>query len=97
MEAVLTVIFALLGAAIGSFLNVCIDRLPAGKSIISPPSHCDACQRRLTPAEMVPIFSYLWLHGRCRYCSIHIPLRVPAVELATALLFALLSWPYGPG
>lgn len=90
------VLFALLGLAGGSFFNLCIDRLPLGKSIIRPPSYCDSCQHRLKASDLVPVFSYLWLHGSCRYCSAHIPLRLPAVELATALLFALLSWHYGP-
>ena len=91
------VLFALLGLAVGSFLNLCIDRLPLGKSMIRPPSHCDSCQHRLNAGDLVPVFSYLWLHGRCRYCGAHIPFRLPAVELATVLLFALLSWHYGPG
>jgi len=95
MTALEIVLFALLGLAVGSFLNLCIDRLPLGKSIISPPSHCDACQQRLKTWDLVPLFSYLWLRGRCRYCGAHIPRRLPLVELATALLFALLSWQYG--
>jgi len=89
------ILFFLLGLTVGSFLNVCIDRLPLGKSIISPPSHCDACQHRLTARDLVPLFGYLWLRGRCRYCGARIPLRFPIVELATALLFALLVWHYG--
>ena len=95
MTALEIVLFALLGLAVGSFLNLCIDRLPLGKSIISPPSHCDACQQRLKTWDLVPLFSYLWLRGRCRYCGAHIPRRLPLVELATALLFALLFWQYG--
>jgi len=95
MTALEIVLFALLGLAVGSFLNLCIDRLPLGKSIVRPPSHCDACQQRLKTWDLVPLFSYLWLRGRCRYCGAHIPRRLPLVELATALLFALLSWQYG--
>ena len=93
--AIEIVLFSLLGLTVGSFLNVCSDRLPLGKSIISPPSHCDACQQRLTARDLVPLFSYLWLRGRCRYCGARIPHRFPTVELATALLFALLTWHYG--
>lgn len=89
MEVLLLVIFTLLGLAVGSFLNVCIDRLPAGRSLVSPPSHCDACQRRLSPADLIPVFSYLWLRGRCRYCRAGIPLRSPLVELFSGILFAL--------
>lgn len=88
------VVFALLGLTVGSFLNLCIDRLPLGKSIVSPPSHCDACQRRLKASDLVPLFSYLWLRGRCRYCGARISPRFPVVELATALLFAFLCWQY---
>lgn len=95
MTALEIVLFVLLGLAVGSFLNLCIDRLPLGKSIISPSSHCDACQQRLKTRDLVPLFSYLWLRGRCRYCGAHIPRRLPLVELATALLFALLFWQYG--
>ncbi len=94
MEAVLTVIFALLGTAIGSFLNVCIDRLPAGKSLAYPPSHCDSCQHRLSIIDLIPVFSYLWLRRRCRYCQTLIPRRVFWVELGTGLLFAFLYWQY---
>lgn len=95
MEAVLIVAFALLGVAIGSFLNVCIDRLPAGRSLVYPPSYCDACRHRLSARDLVPVFSYLWLRGRCRYCRVHISQRVLWVEVGTGLLFAFLYWYYG--
>lgn len=88
------VVFALLGLAVGSFLNLCIDRLPGGQSIISPPSHCPACDHRLGVLDLVPLLSYLWLRGRCRYCRAPIPLRLPLVELATGLLFAFLYFHY---
>ena len=87
--------FILLGLFVGSFLNVCIDRLPAGQSIIRPPSHCSACNHKLNALDLIPIFSYIWLKGRCRYCQAHIPLRLPLVEATTALLFALFYWNYG--
>ena len=90
-------IFALLGLFMGSFLNVCIDRLPRGQSIISPPSHCSACKRKLSILDLVPVFSYLWLRGRCRYCRASIPLRIPIVEAVTGLMFALLYWKFGLG
>ena len=95
MELTLIVAFALLGAAVGSFLNVCIDRLPAGKSLVYPPSHCDSCQHRLSPKDLVPVFSYLWLRRRCRYCQAPIPQRPFWVELGTGFLFALTYWYYG--
>jgi len=95
MDVIFTLVSAMFGAAFGSFLNVCIDRLPAGKSILRPPSHCDSCQHRLSPADLVPLFSYLWLRRRCRYCGAPIPWRPFWVELGTALLFALSCWFFG--
>ncbi len=80
-------VFALLGTAIGSFLNVCIDRLPAGRSLVYPPSQCDDCQHRLSPKDLIPVFSYLWLRGRCRYCQAPIPRRILWVELLGGVLF----------
>jgi len=95
MEIVYIVIFGILGAAIGSFLNVVIDRLPASKSIAYPPSSCDACQHRLSWPDLFPVFSYLFLRGRCRYCKAKIPQRVFWVELGTGLLTAGLFWRFG--
>jgi len=92
MEAGFAVIFVLLGMIIASFLNVCADRLPAGRSLVYPPSHCPACSRRLAVKDLIPIFSYLWLRGRCRYCKARIPGRVLWVEIATAALFGLAYW-----
>lgn len=88
------VLFAILGAAIGSFLNVGIDRLPHGGSLLSPASHCPACQQQLGIRDLVPVFSYLWLRGRCRYCGVAIPQRLLWVEVAGAALFAFLYWQY---
>jgi len=89
------IIFGLLGIAIGSFLNVCIDRLPEGQSLLHPPSHCPTCKRRLAPKDLIPVFSYLWLRARCRYCRAPIPRRILWVELGTGLMFAFLWWHYG--
>ena len=86
--ALIVVVF---GLALGSFLNVCIDRLPAGQSILRPRSHCPACKTTLAARDMVPVLSYLLLRGRCRYCSAPIPKRVLLVEAGTGLLF-LLAW-----
>lgn len=86
----------LLGLTVGSFLNVCIDRLPAGQSIVHEPSHCPACKHALKPLDLVPVFSYLWIRGRCRYCHAPIPIRVPIVEAATAAIFLALYFQYGP-
>ena len=95
MEAGFIVIFVLLGMAVASFLNVCCDRLPAGGSLVYPPSHCPACQRRLAIKYLIPVFSYLWLRGRCRYCRAPIPRRILWVEIATAVLFGFACWHYG--
>jgi leader peptidase (prepilin peptidase)/N-methyltransferase len=95
MEIIYTVIFGILGTAIGSFLNVVIDRLPADKSIVYPPSSCDGCQHRLAWPDLFPVFSYLFLRGRCRYCKAKIPQRVFWVELGTGLLAAALFWRFG--
>jgi prepilin signal peptidase PulO-like enzyme (type II secretory pathway) len=95
VEILLIFLFALLGLAIGSFLNVCIDRLPQNESIVIPPSHCSVCQHKLAAKDLIPVFSYLRLRGRCRYCQASIPRRIFWVELATGLIFALLCWHYG--
>lgn len=88
----------LLGISVGSFLNVVADRVPAGKSILWPRSHCSSCGHVLEPRDLFPIVSYLVLKGRCRYCGQSIPARSMLVELAAGLLFILaltvfgLSW-----
>ena len=93
MEVVCVTGFALLGLVVGSFLNVCIDRLPQNESIfLNPPSHCEACHHRLAARDLIPVFSYLWLKGHCRYCNAMIPRRVFWVELATGAIFAFLYW-----
>ena len=95
MEAFLIAVFALLGTVVASFLNVCCDRLPVGESLVYPPSHCQACQRRLGAKDLIPVFSYLWLRGRCRYCQALIPRRILGVEVGTGVLFGLAYWHYG--
>ncbi len=95
MEIIWIAVFTFLGMAVASFLNVCIDRLPNKESIISPPSHCASCHHRLTLKDLVPVFSYLWLRGRCRYCQAPDPRRLLWVEIGTGVLFAYLYWQYG--
>ena len=95
MTVLWLVLFFLVGAAVGSFINVIADRLPAGKSIISPPSHCSECQYKIPARDNIPIFSYLWLRGHCHNCGTTIPIRLLWVELGTAALFAFLHWHYG--
>ena len=91
----MVLLYVLLGLAISSFLNVCIDRLPGRESIVSPPSHCPACGRRLAPLDLIPLLSFILLRGRCRCCGAPIPWRVLLVESTTGLLFALLWYHYG--
>lgn len=85
----------IIGTAVGSFLQVCIQRLPLGQSVLYPPSHCPACRRPLKFFELLPILSYLLLKGRCRYCSASISWQYPAVELFTGLLFLLAVAKFG--
>jgi leader peptidase (prepilin peptidase)/N-methyltransferase len=82
------VLFAVLGAAIGSFLNVVIHRVPLHESLVSPPSRCPGCGQAVRPRDNVPIVSWLLLRGRCRDCGTPISPRYPAVELLTAVCFA---------
>lgn len=81
------VIVFIIGACIGSFLNVCIYRLPRGQSVVYKPSHCPGCDQRLKALDLVPLLSYVLLKGRCRYCNEKISVRYPLVELISALLF----------
>ena len=96
MIIVIGITAALFGIVVGSFLNVCIDRLPEKQSLLRPPSYCPSCQRRLAFRDLVPVFTYLWLRGRCRYCGSHIPQRILWVELGTGFIFVLLR-PLGLG
>lgn len=84
-----------LGAVVGSFLNVCIYRLPAGKSIVRPASHCPTCAHPIKFYDNIPIIGYLILGGKCRHCNERISLLYPAVELLTAVISLLLFRMYG--
>jgi leader peptidase (prepilin peptidase)/N-methyltransferase len=85
MIAVLAGVF---GSLIGSFLNVVVYRVPAGRSVVAPPSACPACGARIRAVDNIPVLSWLVLRGRCRDCGATISLRYPAVELFTAVAFA---------
>jgi leader peptidase (prepilin peptidase) / N-methyltransferase len=82
-------ILLLLGLAVGSFLNVCIHRIPLGQSLTMPPSRCPGCDYRLRWFDNIPVVSYILLRGRCRSCRMPISLRYPLVELTTMVLFAV--------
>ena len=84
------------GLAIGSFLNVCVYRIPAEKSLISPGSHCPHCGVPIKPYDNIPLLSFFLLSGRCRACKTKISIRYPAVELLTALLIVAVFSVYGP-
>jgi len=75
------------GLVTGSFLNVCISRIPEEKSVVFPPSHCPKCKAKLKAPDLIPVLSYFMLRGRCRYCKEKISIRYPIVEALTALLF----------
>ncbi len=91
----LAVIFTLAGAAVGSFLNVCICRIPEGLSIVSPPSRCPQCGHPIRFYDNIPVISYLLLGGKCRDCRGRISFRYPLVELLTAVFAWLLFRKYG--
>lgn len=90
------VVAGLFGAVIGSFLNVCIYRLPRGRSVVWPGSACGSCGRALAWYENVPVLSYIALGGRCRTCKASISVRYLIVELLTAAMWAGAWWYYGP-
>lgn len=85
----------LFGGAVGSFLNVCIFRIPADISIVSPPSACPKCQHKIRWYENIPILSYLALRGRCSSCKTRISLRYPSIEFLTGVLFMLVLYYFG--
>jgi leader peptidase (prepilin peptidase)/N-methyltransferase len=86
----------ILGSILGSFLNVCIYRLPRGESIFLPPSCCPQCGQRIKLWDNIPILSYLLLRGKCRACKGRISFRYPLVEFLTGSLLALIYFTYGP-
>jgi len=92
---VLTMFALAFGLVTGSFLNVCISRMPRNESVVFPPSHCPLCDYRIRWYDNVPLLSYLWLRGRCRGCGGHISLQYPLVELLNGLLTLALFWRFG--
>ncbi len=91
------IFFGLCGLLLGSFLNVCIVRLPAGESVVSPRSHCRQCKQPIANRDNIPVLSYLVLGGACRVCGSRIPWRYPVIELATCVLFVMCCLSFSPG
>lgn len=85
----------ILGTIIGSFLNVCIYRIPAGLSIVKPRSRCGSCERTLSAVDLVPILSWIFLKGKCRSCGAKISARYPLVEALEGALFLLIFMRFG--
>ncbi len=84
-----------LGLLIGSFLNVCIYRIPAGKSIVYPPSSCGSCHRQLKGLDLIPVLTYFFYKGKCRYCGKAYSIQYPMVELMNGLLYVWLFYRFG--
>jgi leader peptidase (prepilin peptidase)/N-methyltransferase len=91
------VMAAVFGLAVGSFLNVCIYRVPRGQSVVSPPSRCPKCKKDLAWYDNIPVVSWLALRGRCRNCGEPISIQYPIVELVTAVVALLVVWATPPG
>jgi len=89
------VIVSVFGLIIGSFLNVCIYRLPKDESIVTPGSHCPRCNRSIPWYDNIPVLSYLLLLGRCRFCREKIPVKYPVVEVLTAAIMTALFLKFG--
>lgn len=89
MDVLFSFFIFILGTFIGSFLGVIIDRLPRGESIVTGRSHCESCRRKLTFFDLVPLFSFLFLQGKCRYCKVKLSWFYPLVEVVTGALFVL--------
>jgi len=89
------IIVFIFGSIVGSFLNVCIHRMPKSESVVWPRSHCPRCQKRIPGYDNIPFISYILLKGRCRFCKEKISLRYPLVELITALSMVALFSRFG--
>ncbi|MEX2461352.1 MAG: prepilin peptidase [Paenibacillaceae bacterium] len=94
MLLIFSIVVGLFGLLIGSFLNVVAIRTLKQESITYPPSHCVHCNHRLGFLDLVPVFSYLGLRGKCQYCSARISAIYPLGEATTAMLFGVLTWHY---
>ena len=88
-------LIAILGLVIGSFLNVCIYRIPVEESIAFPPSHCGKCKHNLSPIDLVPVLSFIFLRGRCKYCNEKISIRYPLIESLNGILYLIVYLKFG--
>jgi leader peptidase (prepilin peptidase)/N-methyltransferase len=95
MLILLMVYAGILGACVGSFLNVCVYRWPEDKSVVSPPSTCPNCGSRIRWYDNVPVLGWLWLRGKCRACGTPISIQYPLVELLTAAIWVMAAWRFG--
>ncbi len=95
MESVILGFAAVFGLIFGSFLNVCIYRIPNNKSIVWPPSFCPKCGKHIAFYDNIPVLSYILLWGKCRHCKAPISCQYPIIELLTAVLTCLFVWRYG--
>lgn len=89
------IILFILGLFIGSFLNVLIDRLPKNEPTIRGRSHCDKCKKTLKWHDLIPLLSFIFLNGKCRYCHTSLSFFYPVVELTTGVMFALVFYFFG--
>ncbi len=94
MQTLLIIYILIFGLVIGCFLNVCICRIPQKQSIIRPPSRCNSCGTTLRPLDLVPVFSFVFLRGKCRYCGEKVSAVNPIVEVITAAVFVVLYLKY---
>lgn len=92
MDTAALALVTVLGLCVGSFLNVCVYRLPRGQSLISPPSRCPACGRSLRWLDNIPVISWVVLRGRCRQCGASISAQYPIIEIVTALVWLVIAW-----
>lgn len=95
MNITIYVFVLIFGLIIGSFLNVCIYRIPRNESIAFPPSHCTNCGIRIRPYDLIPVISYIFLRGKCRYCKEKISIRYPTIELLNGILYLMIFMKYG--
>lgn len=95
LTALMYIFVLLFGVAVGSFLNVCILRIPMGESVVTGPSHCTSCGKRLKWYELIPLFSFLALRGRCSNCKVRISAQYPLVEALNGLLWLVAFYALG--